>query len=84
MGTRVQFVQHAAENERFAPGCFDSVIGSNVPWNFRETDDGPVLSQLGSATLVGAEVAEDGRSVLFTVELEGQPAETVRLASDLL
>ena len=85
MTQRVQFIQHAGEHERFTAGCFDHLIGTNVPWNFRETEDGPVLRQLGTATLAGAEVAEDGRSVLITVELTGQqPEQIVHAVGDIL
>jgi hypothetical protein len=84
MTTRVQFTQHAQEHERFTPGCFDHLIGTNVPWNYRETDDGPVMRQLGRATLAGAEVADDGKSVLITVDLEGQPEQTVHAVGDIL
>lgn len=65
----------AGENERFAPGAFDGLVGKAVPWNFRETDDGPVKRRLGTATVVGAEVSPDGRTACLTAELVWDVAE---------
>lgn len=56
-----RYRQPADAYERFAPGCFDGVIGKAVKLNFEGT-------VLGDATLVAAEVVEDGRAAWFTFE----------------
>lgn len=58
---RLSFRQEAEEHEVYAPGAFDDLVGKRVPMKL----DGETV---GMALLVSAEVAEDGRSVLLTVD----------------
>jgi hypothetical protein len=60
----------ASEHERFKPHAFDSIIGKSIRWTLKETDDGPVIADLGEAILVGAVVDEDGRGARLTIEVE--------------
>ena len=67
---RTTFHRSAEEHERYAPHAFDGVIGKTVPWNLRETEDGPALSTPGTATVIAVEVDEDGRGATWTVDFE--------------
>lgn len=60
---RFSFTWHPEEHERIAPGAFDKVIGQ--PTRYRLPS-----GQTWPATVAGAEVAADGRSVLFTVDVQ--------------
>jgi hypothetical protein len=60
----------ADENDEiFAPGALDGWVGCEVPWTFKETEDGPALRRLGTARVVAAGVEPDGRSAYLLVEL---------------
>ncbi len=52
----------AGEHERFAAGAFDSQVGKSVPFKLGET-------QVADATVVAAEVAEDGTEAVLTVDI---------------
>jgi hypothetical protein len=60
---RVTFIQRAGEHVIYAPTAFDSQIGKEVP--LKTGVAGPVVAIV---TIVAAEVAKDGRSVLLTYE----------------
>lgn len=60
----------AGEHERFAARSWDSQIGKEVPVNLRETDDAPVIAQVGHVRVIAAEVSEDGSSVTLTLEVD--------------
>lgn len=62
------FRQHPEPHERYAPGCFNSVIGKTVPWTFKHTEDDPDPRHLGTATVLAVEVDADGRGSTWTVE----------------
>ena len=68
---RVEFHQAAGEHERYAPHAFDGLIGKTVPWNLRETEDSPILSTPGTATVIAVTVDEDGKGATWTVDFEG-------------
>lgn len=69
MPTRIIIVQQAGEFEIFAPGAFDNVVGSTVPVDLNG-------SPLGDGTMVDAVVAEDGKSVTLTVDLDDDTPDT--------
>src|SRR5258708_2829131 len=52
----------AGENERFASGSSDAQVGKTVPFKL---DD----RHVADATVISAEVAEDGSGVSLTVEI---------------
>lgn len=63
MTQRLSYTQSSAPGERFAPDAFDGQIGKVVPMNI---EGRPVE---GGCTVVGASVADDGRSVQLTLEV---------------
>lgn len=52
--------------ERFAPGAFDSVIGTEVPMTLNQRE-------IGRATVISADVDDDGSGVMLTLETEFMP-----------
>lgn len=58
---RFQFDEQAPEDAVYAPGAFDSQVSKTVPLH------GP--RSFGTARVVAVEVAADGRSVSFTLEV---------------
>jgi len=73
--TRVEFTETAGENERYAAGAFDGCVGQRVP--FRSSPGG---RQIGWATVLAVEVAGDGRSAVWTADLESWAADALTTA----
>jgi hypothetical protein len=69
------FTYRDPEGAKFAAHAFDRLIGTEVPWNLRASDDGPVLRSLGRVRVADAKVSEDGWSVQMTVEPVGDAAD---------
>lgn len=65
---KVQFRLNAGPHERFTDSFARSLIGQTPRLNIRQYEDGPILSDHGTATVVDAEVIEDGVAVLITYE----------------
>lgn len=63
MSQRIKVEQSAEPGTTFARDAFDSQIGKTVPMNV----EGRAVD--GGCKLVGAEVADDGRSVSLTLEV---------------
>jgi hypothetical protein len=61
-GDRLTFRQLAEDHTVFAPDAFAGVIGQRVPLTMAG-------ERIGTALLLAAEVAEDGRSVSLTVQV---------------
>jgi len=62
MTQRVGITQTANPGERFAHNAFDSQVGRTIPFRIEGTD-------AGQATVVGAEVSDDGTSVKLTLDV---------------
>jgi hypothetical protein len=77
MSRQIKFTYHTEPHERFDTGAFDARIGD--PWPIRLPSGRCV-----PAHLVAAKVAEDGRSVRFTVEIEDDEDEELILLGDPL
>lgn len=60
--TKFTFSIIAGENEMFADGCFDSSIGTTIPFTT------PTGSKQGR--LISAVVQDGGKKVLLTIEFE--------------
>lgn len=56
------------EYDRFGPHAFDARIGDEVPMKFEG-------ERCGTAKLVAAEIIEDGRAALLTLDVTGDRAE---------
>jgi hypothetical protein len=56
----------AAEHERFAPHSWDGQLGQTVPFKVEGR-------HVADATVIAAEVAEDGAEVTLTVEVPDPP-----------
>lgn len=63
MTQRLSISQPAAPNERFAANAFDSQVGSTVPLRIEGS------SEAAQATVVAAEVSDDGGAVTLTLEV---------------
>lgn len=63
MGTRWTGTIHAGLDERFAQHAFDSMTGNQVPLKLGDR-------VVGMAIVVGAVVADDGRSAEVTWEVQ--------------
>lgn len=59
--------------ERFGPHAFDHLVNRTVPWRLRQSEGGPVLAELGQATVIAVAVADDGSGAMFLVEISGDP-----------
>lgn len=68
---RVTFRWNAGPHERFTESAARSLIGQRPRFNYRETDDGPILADLGYVVVVAAEVIDEGRAMLITYEPSG-------------
>jgi len=62
---QLKFRHRAEPNERFAPTCFDARIGDHWPIQLSSGRRIP-------AKLIAAEVAPDGTSVEFTIDVEAE------------
>ena len=58
----------AEEHEVFSENAFDGQIGTIVPVNFRDTEDGPVVASMGEARLMGVAILENGKVAELTLE----------------
>ena len=67
---RIGLTQRADEHERYAPDAWAGNIGKEIPVH--------VGSITTTGKLVSAVVAEDGRSVVLTVEVEAALPEMTR------
>lgn len=65
--TTLTFRQPAPKGSRFVHGCFDSWLGSRVP--FRVMD-----RWVGGCLIVSAQVAEDGSAVTLVVDVPEEAA----------
>ena len=63
MTNRVSSSQSAGPGERFAHNAFDSQVGRTVPLRVEGSPD------TTQATLIGADVSDDGTSVTFTFDV---------------
>jgi hypothetical protein len=61
-------VKRAGEHQVLAPAALDSAVGQQLPVHLRGPDG--EVDKLGMGTVVAAQVAGDGRAVMFTVELD--------------
>jgi hypothetical protein len=61
---RYSFRVRAEDHERFAPHAFDNAIGTTVPITLNGRP-------IGDATVVAADVADDGGSVELTYDMLG-------------
>jgi hypothetical protein len=59
---RLRIRQPAGKHERYAPGCFDGMIGMTGTVDLAGFP-------LGEATLLEAEVVEDGRAAWLTFDI---------------
>lgn len=64
MSTQIQTYRPAGPGEIFTPNAFKSEIGRRIPM----TVEGRASNMV--ATVIGADVAEDGSGVLFKMEIE--------------
>jgi hypothetical protein len=69
--TRMTVRQKADEGEVYTPGCFDAQIGRSVPFRFSD-------GSFQKCTVISAEVAPDGESILITLDI---PQKVSRLLS---
>ena len=53
----------AKPGERFTVAAAQGMIGQQPRLTTKATDDGPIISDLGQARVVDAQVVEDGRAV---------------------
>lgn len=61
--------QKAAPDTIFQPGAFDGSVGKTVPVYSRETEDGPILGEVGMGRLVKAEITENGSVAELEIEV---------------
>lgn len=61
---RIEFVQPAGPDERFAADAFDGQVGKVIPFNIEGSPGGHV-----NARVAAAKVSSDGRSVRLTLEV---------------
>jgi hypothetical protein len=82
----MQFVlrQQAGEHEVFSANAFDSLVGTLVPMNLKERDDGPALKALGKARLVSATITNGGKSAELTLEIPADGSFIGEVTADLL
>lgn len=59
----------AGDHEKFSKNAFDSQLGKVIPFNFRETDDGPVIATIGEACLVKVDILEEGTVAELTFDV---------------
>lgn len=63
MTQQVNISEPAAPGERFAPDAFDTQVGRTVPFRIEGSPD------VAEATLLAAEVSDDGTSVTLTLDV---------------
>ncbi len=66
--TRITFRIDAGPDERYSERFAQSLIGQTPRLTHREHEGGPVLADYGAATVVAAEIIDDGAAVLITYE----------------
>ena len=66
---RFTIMQRAEPGTIFAENAFESQIGQEAPFNLKERDDGPSISNLGKVRLVGVTVLDEGRAAELQFEV---------------
>lgn len=59
---------NAGPHEIYTESSAQSLVGQTPRLNLRESEDGPGLTDFGTATVVAAEVIDDGRAMLITYD----------------
>ena len=73
--TKFTFRQYASSGTSFAPGCFDSQVGTMIPFRTADrTYDGKILQ---------AEISEDGSYVELSLEVPREALPSMSLALGL-
>jgi hypothetical protein len=72
---KLQFRHRDPNGARYTAAAARSLIGQTPRFNVRQSDDGPILADLGTAVVTSAEVVDDGAAVLITIEAPDLPEE---------
>jgi hypothetical protein len=72
---RIETIQSADPDTVYAPGAFDQILGKEVPLI------GPT-ARIGTAKVISAEVAEDGKTAVITIETDDHDRAAIAIRDD--